>query len=358
MDSTDLIPIKQIPILEVAQKLGIQVQGKRAMCFSGHDKHTPSLHFLPRKNTWKCFGACGKGGDVISLVMEALKCDFKTALAWFADEFHVEIRQDRSRQTSRCFRTNKTKKNQIASEKMPVRPLDKGDFSADTELYEWFMNRCGPVAQKQGLQYLDSHGILLDLANRFDVCELRDPVRAFHSLLDHWGEERVYRSGITWGNNGHPERLIWTSYALIFPFFDNNKMVYLQGRIFKGSRKFLNLRGVSKPLYNVDGIRMLPPGSVVHICEGIPDALALEACKITAVAVLGATSFRAEWVDMFKWFDVVLMPDGDSGGDIFKQKISEIFKSRGKAVRTVHVPMGKDVADVIAELKGKTWAVL
>ena len=40
---SDLSPIKQIPIIEVAKRLGIQVRGTKAMCFSGHDKASPSL---------------------------------------------------------------------------------------------------------------------------------------------------------------------------------------------------------------------------------------------------------------------------------------------------------------------------
>src|ERR1035438_4329307 len=92
---SDLSPIKQIPIVEVAKRLGIQVRGTKAMCFSGHDKASPSLSFLKSRNTWRCFGACGKHGDGITLVMEKAQVDFKSALEWFARNFAVDVTRDR-----------------------------------------------------------------------------------------------------------------------------------------------------------------------------------------------------------------------------------------------------------------------
>ena len=66
----DLSPLKRIPIIAVARRLGIAVHGTQAMCFMGHDQASPSLSFLKSRNTWRCFGACGKHGDAIALVME------------------------------------------------------------------------------------------------------------------------------------------------------------------------------------------------------------------------------------------------------------------------------------------------
>jgi DNA primase len=97
----------------------------------------------------------------------------------------------------------------------------------------------------------------------------------------------------------------------------------------------------------------LSTGAVVHICEGVPDTIALEAQGLPAVGVLGASSFRSDWVDMFMRFDVVLLPDGDSGGETFRQVTAELFAERGKAVRSVSLPKGLDVAEMIAKMGRK-----
>ena len=157
-----------------------------------------------------------------------------------------------------------------------------------------------------------------------------------------------------WGKDGTPECLIWPCYSILFPFCLNSVVEYIQGRRFTGNPKYLNPQGISKPLYNIDRLKSLSSGAVVHICEGVPDALALETQDLAAVAVLGATSFRAEWVQFFMKLDVVLMPDGDSAGKTFSRTISRYFLVRGKTVRTVQLPPGKDVSDVLGDLRRRT----
>jgi hypothetical protein len=351
MADYNLDEIKRVPIKEVAARLGIKhLRGNKAMCFGGHDTRTPSLSFVPAKNIWKCFG-CGRKGDAIELVMSVRECDFKAALAWFATEFQVSVTNILSR---RRFGPSAypTRKRRVAPKALKAALEKDLEFSSDPELYGWFMDRCGAVSETVGLDYLANHGIPTDVAFRFGVRELRDPRRAWRRLIARWGAERVFRSGLAWGDGGNPQRLIWTSYTVLFSFYINGTVGYIQGRLFKGEPKYLNPRGIAKPLYNIDRLHSLPAGSIVHICEGVPDALALEAHGLPAVAVLGASSFRQEWVEDFMPYDIVLMPDGDSGGETFRRAISEFFKARGKAVRAVNMPIGKDVADVIGEIRG------
>jgi DNA primase len=143
--------------------------------------------------------------------------------------------------------------------------------------------------------------------------------------------------------------LIWGTYAILFPFYDSGQISYIQARMFDGDIKFLNLRGIVKPLFNVNRLRGLPSGQTVHLCEGVPDAIALESQNLFAVGVLGATSFRAEWVDLFLKFKVVVLGDGDAAGAKFTKDISKFFISRGKPVQCMSLPEGKDVADVLTQ---------
>ena len=46
-----------------------------------HDDRGPSLIVNADKQTWHCFGACNRGGDVIDFIMAANGCDFKQAAA-------------------------------------------------------------------------------------------------------------------------------------------------------------------------------------------------------------------------------------------------------------------------------------
>lgn len=348
-DENKLDQIKNISVIDVATRLNIRIKGRKAYCFSGHDKKTPSLSFEPKRNIWKCFG-CGKGGDGIKLVMEVCSCNFKAALDWFSAEFGCSSSGASKLDKKRipCVTSKRVTKN---IQTIPRNHKTQPEFTADIELYTWFIHKCGSVKAKQGQLYLNNHGISQELADGFRVRELRDPQRAIQKLIADWGVERVFRSGIAWRNNKDKSiRLIWSSYALLFPFIENDNIIYLQGRMFLGKRKYVNPQGIQKPLFNRDRLHALSNGATVHICEGIPDAIALEGTDFPAVAVLGATSFRSEWVDDFVRFNVVLIPDGDVGGKTFVHNVSECFRKRGKSVRVIQAPKGLDVADVVAQI--------
>jgi DNA primase len=337
----DISPLKQIPIIEVAKRLGISVRGTKAMCFTGHDKASPSLSFLKSRNTWRCFGACGKHGDGIALVMEKQNLDFKSALTWFAQNFGVDVRPPGTDQRETL--PAKPKSNLVAEQETQQKETE---FAADAEMYAWLIHHCPPVSSPKGLDYLAGHGITLECANRFNLRELTDPQAVFGRLVEQWGAQRVYRSGLTWGKDGIPERLIWRPPALLFPFRQNGSVIYLQARMFDSDRKYLNPRGIAKPLFNLDRLTGLPAESLIHICEGVPDTLAMEAHELNAVGVLGATSFRPEWVDPFLKFKLEVLGQGDAAGAKFAADISLFFRTRGKSVRDKRLPEGKDVADI------------
>lgn len=316
------------------------------MCFTGHDKASPSLSFLKSRNTWRCFGACGKHGDGLTLVMEKEGLDFKSALEWFACNFAVDVtRQFRGQ--SRRGRVVRAKKTATVKAVIP----EQQEFTADPELYEWLIGKCASVSSPAGATYLDTHGISQESVTHFNIRELRDPALAFRKLVEEWGEPRVYRSGVAWGTDGHPQRLVWSSHALLFPFYEHGVVTYIQARMFTGEPKFLNPRGVPKPMFNADRLQKLKPGQLIHLCEGVPDAIAVESHGLAAVGILGATSFRADWVDHFLKLKVIVLGDGDAAGAKFAKDVSTFFMERGKAVQCKPLPKGKDVADVLAQAR-------
>lgn len=346
-NESDLSRFKSIPVLLIARKLGIKVRGKKAMCFNGHDKASPSLSFFLRKNTWRCFGACGKHGDGINLVMEVLGVDFKTAFQWLETEFGIEVNIGRTTNRMKGRRPVTRKPTRLSS----VVIHEDDEFAADQEVYTWLIGHCKAPSRSLGMDYLKTHGIDLETAASFSLRELTKPRYAFDQLVAKWGKERVFRSGLAWGKNDLPEALIWSSYALLFPVLQNGEVIYIQARMFAGRQKFIGLRGVEKPLFNAERVAQIPSGSLVHLCEGAPDTISLEAEGLNAVGVLGATSFRSKWVDSLLKYDLVVLGDGDPGGKAFQRTISKLFRERGKSVHCVNLPRGQDVADVLSQIR-------
>jgi len=63
----------------------------KALCPFHHER-TPSFVVFPDTQTWRCFGACGIGGDVFSFVMKAEGWDFSEALRELASRAGVELK--------------------------------------------------------------------------------------------------------------------------------------------------------------------------------------------------------------------------------------------------------------------------
>ena len=62
----------------------------KALC-PFHQEKTPSFVVFPDTQTWRCFGACGEGGDVFGFVMKMEGWDFAETLRELAKRAGVEL---------------------------------------------------------------------------------------------------------------------------------------------------------------------------------------------------------------------------------------------------------------------------
>ena len=74
-----------------------------------HQERTPSFRVFPDRQSWRCFGACGVGGDVFGFVMKAEGIDFGAALRRLAEMAGVDLPERRAaaeRQRNPIFDVN------------------------------------------------------------------------------------------------------------------------------------------------------------------------------------------------------------------------------------------------------------
>ena len=87
MEKYELQKLRDLPIEEVAERLGLRVVRHKCLC-PFHDDHHASLSFKVSKNTFRCF-VCGAHGGTIDLVMKYLNKDFKEACRWLGAPSHL-----------------------------------------------------------------------------------------------------------------------------------------------------------------------------------------------------------------------------------------------------------------------------
>src|SRR3989338_8768758 len=64
----------------------------KALC-PFHQEKTPSFIVSPERQSWRCFGSCGEGGDVFSFVMKRENLDFPEVLRMFAERTGIELKR-------------------------------------------------------------------------------------------------------------------------------------------------------------------------------------------------------------------------------------------------------------------------
>lgn len=117
---------RSLSILDVATRLGLTLKKKGSAVFAKcvwHDDHHPSMSLktmVGGKDYAHCF-ACGKGGDVISLVMASEGIGFLEALRWLDRHFPCShILEENSSD-------NRTRSSRTAEKETLLRPLRMRD---------------------------------------------------------------------------------------------------------------------------------------------------------------------------------------------------------------------------------------
>lgn len=85
--------------IDLVEYIGRFTQLQRAgRSFKGlcpfHAEKTPSFFVFPERGTWRCFGACGEGGDIFMFVQKRENLDFRGALRVLAEEAGIQLSEE------------------------------------------------------------------------------------------------------------------------------------------------------------------------------------------------------------------------------------------------------------------------
>ena len=334
-----LDPLRQIPIRDVAIRLGVQLRsGNSLRCpFPDHDDRRPSFSFFPGTNSCRCFG-CGRGGSVIDFVAVRQKWSIREAIRWLRKTYFPLSAKLPGRKLLQFRSTAQSGGSPTAN------TVAHSDFSPNPEIYMELLNN-NPV-QGKGSEYLAARGFKSGTVSHFRLGFLSDSKQAARHLCEKFSYAAVYKAGLL-RHNTSDSALSLSSPSIIFPYFENSKIVYLQSRLLPGvyGSRWMGLRGVRKAIYNRD---VIGQASTIFICEGAPDVLAAFEMKLPAIGIAGGSArLSRDTLIAMKGKLINILLDADEPGHRMSVRLNSELCASGIQSVIKTLPMGKDLNEYL-----------
>lgn len=287
-----------------------------------HNEKTPSFSVSRDKQLFHCFG-CGKGGTVISFIMERDGLDFVEAVKYLAEAAGMEIPEGR-------YQSSGIKAD-----------LRQELYQINIEAAKFFRDKLYEPIGKAALEYANGRGLDKRVLDRFGIGYAPNG----KEILEHlrgmgFSDEKLRLAGVT--AEGERGDYLRFRDRLMFPIIDLRKNVIGFGGRALGrdvSPKYINT--AQTPIYNKGqnlfalNIAKNSKASYLILVEGYMDVIALHQVGIdSAIASLG-TAFTEQQARVIKRYrdEVIISYDSDEAGQAAAKKATELLIAAGIKTR-------------------------
>ncbi len=335
-----------------------------------HAERTPSFVVFPDSQTWRCFGACGEGGDIFSFAMKKEGLDFASALKFLADKAGVELHERSPEQVSQDEKLDK------------LRGLLQ-------ETANFFHGKLAEPEGRAALAYARKRGLSDDTLNQFMVGYAPEGWRNAldHLLLIGYTEDEVIEAGVAIRNES----------GRVYDRFRNRLMIPIsdnRGQVIGFGARALNpddnpkyLNSPQTPLFDKSATlfglhlarRAIRESETAVIVEGYMDAIQAHQGGFTnVVAQMGTALTDPQLRQLSKYARrLILALDPDIAGikatmrglEVARQTLGDselVFDPRGMMrqaskldmeILVITLPDGQDPDDLIRD-KPEAWQAL
>lgn len=303
------------------------------------NEKTPSFMVSPAKQIFKDFSS-GKGGNVVSFLMEHEHFTYPEALRWLADKYGIEI--DEGPRTDEDIERDNERESLFIVSKYASETFQKN--LVETE-----------EGRNIGLSYFHERGFTDQVIKKFELGYALEGYSAFsdEATQNGYKPEFLTRSGLSIEKDDG--RLIDRFRGrVIFPIHNlSGRVIGFGGRILNTeakTAKYLNspeslIYHKSKVLYGMYQAK----GSIIkkeecYLVEGYTDVISLYQSGIENVVASSGTSLTSDQIRLIKRYttNVTVLFDGDSAGIKASFRGIDMLLEEGMNVRVVLFPDGED----------------
>lgn len=303
-----------------------------------HSEKTPSFSVSPDKQIYHCFG-CGKGGGVISFIMEIENLSFKEAVAFLARRANMPLpEQEDDRESKKRARM----------------------YALNRDAARFFYDQLYAPTGERAREYMARRGISKATATNFGIGFAPDDWSALEKAMREKGytDNELFDAGlIKRGKNGG-----WYDTfrdRLMFPVIDvQGRVIGFSGRILGDEGpKYLNSPETSvfnkgRNLFALNLAKKSKSGYIL-LTEGNIDVVSLHQAGFDAAVASLGTSLTAEQARLISRYtnQVVIAYDNDGAGQKAAQRAIAILEKLDLKVKVLQMTGAKD-PDEFIKLKG------
>ena len=292
------------PIEEIVRETVPLGPHNKALC-PFHKEDTPSFLVNVKEQYFHCFG-CGVGGDVFNFVMRQKGLSFPEALRYLAERKGIQVSLDN-----------------IAFQEEQKRRTINSALAEAAKIYHESLSA-------EVIDYLKGRGLTEETIKAYRIGFCNGQSKYSLPQEDLLSAGLIYEDGRNYFEG-----------FITFPHMLYGRVVYISGRGYP-EKKHKKLEKDRVPLTHLYNEQVLSQKEVI-LAEGEIDTLTLLQHGFNACGVLGAGSFKEEWVDKFKNCETVYLSfDADEAGEKGNLRIAEFLGSKAKLV---FLPDGEDAND-------------
>ncbi len=303
------------------------------------DEKTPSFVVSPAKQIFKCFST-GKGGSVVTFLMEKEHFSYPEALRWLADKYNVQIPEETAPTADELA---------VKSERDSLYIIN--EFAKNHFMQNLHESEEGKAI---GITYFEERGFRKDIIERFQLGYSINVSDDFTKAALAKGYKLEYLQNVG---------LVKTKDERNFDFFRGRVMFpihSISGRVLGfGGRTLFTDKKIAKYfnspesiIYNKSEILyglFFAKGDIVKydeclLCEGYTDVISMHQSGIQNVVSSSGTSLTKEQVKLVKRYthNLTILYDGDAAGIKASFRGIDLILEEGMNVKVVLFPDGED----------------
>jgi len=303
------------------------------------DEKTPSFVVSPAKQIFKCFST-GKGGSVVTFLMEKEHYSYPEALRWLADKYGIAIPDDEPASEEELAAISERESLHIINE-----------FARDHFRHQMHTNDEG---KKIGLSYFVERGFRPEIIEKFQLgyCLNKSDDFTSAALAKGYKMEYLERVGLT--KTKDDRHFDFFRGRVMFPIHSvSGRILGFGGRTLFTDKKIAKyFNSPESIIYNKSEILYglhFAKGDIIKydncfLCEGYTDVISMYQAGIQNVVSSSGTSLTREQIRLVKRYtkNITILYDGDAAGIKASFRGIDLILEEGLNVKVVLFPTGED----------------